>query len=105
WFHFTDGPYDPKHPDRTPTLVVWRLVQERAQEWAGQPTGTPLVPIYPEPPRLEQYVRQAVGVMVTAMARENVKVTSNEHFLDELVERVEEMIASRDMAAEVYQRA
>jgi hypothetical protein len=43
--------------------------------------------------------------MVTALARENVKVTSNGHFLDELIERFEEMTASRDMAAEVYQRA
>jgi hypothetical protein len=102
WFRFTEGPYNSKHSGRTPTLGAWQLVQRRAQEWAGQPAGTPLVPIYAEPPRLEQFVRQAIGVMVTAMARENVRVTSNGHFLDELIERVEEVIDARDMAAEVY---
>lgn len=105
WFRFTEGPYNAKHSGRTPTLGAWQLVQQRAQEWAGQPAGTPLVPIYAEPPRHEQFVRQAIGVMVTAMARENVKVTSNGHFIDELIERVEELIDARDMAAEVYQRA
>ena len=105
WFRFTDGPYNPKHPDRTPTLDVWQLVQQRSQQWAGVSSGQVLAPLFLEPPRLEQLALQAIGVMVTALARENVRVTSNGHFLDELIERFEEMTASRDMAAEVYQRA
>ncbi|TWT97567.1 Replication initiation factor [Botrimarina colliarenosi] len=105
WFRLTDGPYDRKHPDRTPTLPIWQVVQEKAQQWAGQSAGEVLAPIVGEPPRLDQLVLQAVGVMVTAMARENIKVNSNAFFLDELIERIDEAIETRDMAEEVYRRA
>jgi hypothetical protein len=104
WFRFTEGPYDRKHPDRTPTLAVWQAVQQRAQQWAVGSDYRTLAPLYLEPRRLEQLGRQVVGVVVTMLARENVRIISNEMFLEQLVERVEEIISSRDMAAEVYQR-
>lgn len=105
WFRLTDGPKDQKHTDRTPTLEVWQTVQQRAQQWAGASGGQALVPIVAAPIRLDQLVLQVVGVMVTVMARERIKIDSSEMFLQAAIERIKEMVLERDMAAEVYRLA
>jgi hypothetical protein len=104
WFRITDGPYDPKHPDRTPILPEWREVQEAFAAWTGDGPCPELkeIPSQPMPP--EHFTKSIVGLLVSLLARTGVDVDSNETFAHEGMYRILDEIEDRDMVEEVRRR-
>ena len=104
WFRLTDGPVDHKHPDRTPTLRVWREVQGGMASWTG---GRPLlelepIPSQPMPP--DHYVKSIVGSLISLFAKTGTVIDSNETFWHEAMCRILDEIEDRNLAAEVARR-
>lgn len=104
WFRLVHGPVDRNHANRAPTLPLWERVQQSFAEWTGASDGRELAPLATTPPRPVHLIKQAVGLLLTALVRMRRSVASNEDFEHEAMCMVVDAIEDRDMAAEAKRK-
>ncbi|MAT73364.1 MAG: hypothetical protein CMJ58_28100 [Planctomycetaceae bacterium] len=125
WFRLVEETIDPKHANRAATLPAWNAVRAAFESWAGNEPAE-LEPLPTTAARPEHLIKQAVGVLVSALARMDRPVDSNEDFIhegmsilldeaetkglatdeftDAAFEAIRKEVVDRDMAKEVSRR-
>ena len=104
WCRVTDGPFDPQHPDRTPTHPDWVKVQEAFPSWTGEPLGE-LAPLRRLPIRADNLLQQVAGTLISYHARVGTDIDNNDTFVHESLYALLDLLGDRDMAEEVRRRA
>jgi hypothetical protein len=83
WFRFTDGPVDPKHPERSGVLPAWSEVQRAFADWAGDAVDVELVPLPRTEANSEHLLKQFYGLGMSVLVRTGRKPDSTESFAQE----------------------
>jgi hypothetical protein len=103
WFRFTDGPVDPKHPERSGVLPAWSNVQLAFADWAGDAVEVELVPLARSEANAEHLLKQFYGLGMSALVRTGRKPNSIESFAQESNFLLLSVAEGKDVAAD-YRR-
>jgi hypothetical protein len=105
WFRLTNGPVDRNHAGRSETLPLWLFVQQAFAAWTGKAYSVDLEPLMPEEFLPINLIQQAIGLLVSYFARTGRRPNSNAEFLDAAVTKVTQIMAARDLPAEIQRKA
>lgn len=83
WFRFSDGPVDPKHPDRSGVLPAWASVQHAFCDWAGDAVDVRLAPLPRGEVNAEHMSRQLYGVAMSTLVRAGREPSTIDQFAHE----------------------
>lgn len=104
WIRFTDGEYNPKHPERAKILPEWIEVQNAFAAWVGSGPQVELGPIETKPMPPNHYVKSAIGSFISLCAKLGLNIDTNETFWNEVLYFILDDIEDRDIPAEVQRR-
>lgn len=83
WFRLTDGPVDPKHPERSGVLSAWSEVQHAFTDWAGDSVEVELTPLPRTEANAEHLLKQFYGLGMSVLVRTGREPNSLEAFAHE----------------------
>lgn len=104
WFRLTNGPVDRNHADRCETLAEWLSVTRAFAVWTGEPSYAAFVPLAKHKYHSSHLIQQIVGLLISYFARTGNHIDSNEMFVDEAIDVLNESIDAHDMPARIWRR-
>ncbi|QEG36188.1 replication initiation factor domain-containing protein [Bythopirellula goksoeyrii] len=104
WFRLTDGPIDRRHTDRTAMHPLWENVCNAFTHCFGESDNLPLVPLPKQSVNMSKQVKQVVGILVGIFARIGKPIIDNEKFFREADFAMRDVVADRDLCAEVRRK-
>ncbi|MEO0529015.1 MAG: replication initiation factor domain-containing protein [Planctomycetota bacterium] len=105
WFRLTDGPVDPKHPERSRVMPLWWEVALAFADWAGDAIEVELRPLAREVADLSQLKNQLYGLTQSVLVRSERPVASLDDFVHEGMNLLLSVAERRDVAAEFRRKA
>ena len=105
WFRLTEGPVDPKHPERSRVLPLWWDVAKAFADWAGDSIEVDLTPLPKGIVDLDHLKKQLYGLTQSILVRSEVSVESVEDFAHEGMNLLLAIAEARDIGKEFRRKA
>ncbi|CAN0519900.1 unnamed protein product, partial [Ectocarpus sp. 8 AP-2014] len=105
WFRLTEGPVDPKHPERSRVLPLWWDVTKAFADWAGDSIEVDLTPLPKGIVDLDHLKKQFYGLAQSILVRSQVSIGSIEDFAHEGMNLLLEIAETRDVTEECRRKA